>query len=175
MQSAVNSQFPIWLRLRNALQRRFGDQASPLTSDTVANWPPERTRVLTGSERLVFAALDGARQAVHPQGFVLAHVPLLRMVHVPRRHSYKDWLARTSHLVADFVVCDASTAPLTVVLMESQREGGSHASRRQERLMRVLKAAGIRVLIWRKGWQPSPKGLRNSLFSAEELAQIPSR
>lgn len=165
-----------WLaRLRERLQApRLATPArrDPLRSpwDTVLHWPPSAARPLGTVERVVHAALSGALQVEHPQGYLLAHLPLPRLVRVPVRRSYKEWLTRTAHLTVDFVLCDALGQPWVAVLLEHP-DASARALRRRERLERVLLAAGIPVLLWRNGWQTDPKGLRTALLSAAAPAR----
>ncbi len=183
MQFAPDSVPPLWQRIGQALQQRLqphANEPTPLGADTVSNWPPEAGKVLSGPERLAYAALSSALHTAHPQGFLLAHVPLPRLVRVPSRRSYKDWLARTGHLSADFVLCDPTSLPLVVVQMAAVRDS-SRGRRRNDRLQRVLEAAGIRLVSWAVGWSPDPPTLRSTLFAptlnatvnAAALEQIP--
>jgi hypothetical protein len=171
MQFALEPQPPLWQRLSQALHRRLHPQAAdaPQSSDTISNWPPAPGKVLSGGERLVHAALEGALRAFHPQGYLFAHVPLPRLVRVPSRRSYKDWLARTGHLSADFVLCDAGSRTLAVVMMAAYQES-PRGQRRRERLLRVLQAAEVRVIEWPMGWQPTRKELGEALFGASAAA-----
>jgi len=174
MHFAIDPQPPLWQRLSQAIQRRLHPPpAAPEQGDTVSNWPPAPGKVLSGAERLVHTALEGALRAVHPQGYLFAHVPLPRLVRVPSRRSYKDWLARTGHLSADFVLCDANSRTLAVVMIAAFHES-PRGQRRRQRLLRVLQAAGVRVVEWKPGWQPEPKALRDALFSAAAPAQTPA-
>lgn len=166
MRFELSAQNPIWQRLGEALRRHIqpADAAQPAAeSDTISSWPPAPGKVLSGAERLVHASLEGALRATHPQGFLFAHVPLPRLVRVPSRRSYKDWLSRTGHLSADFVLCDADSRTLAVVMMANFHES-PRGQRRRERLLRVLQAAGVQVVEWPIGWQPSRKALCDALF-----------
>ncbi|MFN7693505.1 MAG: DUF2726 domain-containing protein [Burkholderiales bacterium] len=177
MQFAPDSLPPLWQRLSNAVHQRLHPQTpapTPLGADTVSNWPPEAGKVLSGPERLAYAALSSALHTAYPQGFLLAHVPLPRLVRVPSRRSYKDWLARTGHLSADFVLCDSTSRPLVVVQMAAVKES-SRGQRRTERLQRVLEAAGIRLVFWQVGWSPNPATLRNALFASKVSATGPEQ
>jgi hypothetical protein len=158
---------PLWQRLRG---RASGPAQSD--ADTVMAWPPRPARLLSGDERLVHPALEGALHVQHPQGFVFAHVPLSRLVRVPARRSHKDWLARTAHVSADFVLCDASSRPLVVVMLTRETDSDGR-QRRRERVLRICEAAGIRLLEWPAGWKPEPRTLRELLFSSAGPAQTP--
>lgn len=184
MKFELSANHPLWQRLSEVLRRRIhpGDaNPSSTESDTIASWPPAPGKVLSGAERLIHAALESALRATHPQGFLFAHVPLPRLVRVPSRRSYKDWLSRTGHLSADFVLCDAESRTLAVVMMANFQES-PRGQRRRERLLRVLQAAGIQVIEWQIGWQPSRKALCDTLFgpgaavvaSAAKPAQTPA-
>jgi hypothetical protein len=126
--------------------------------DTVAAWPPEVTRLLTAGERSAHEVLLKAL----PECQMFAQVPLARFIKVPRRHSYAEWLTRVGHLCADLVICDRSTLVIGVVLLTSMRSS-DRAERRRARMTRVLKAAGIKVFLWREEALPSPELARDQI------------
>jgi hypothetical protein len=126
--------------------------------DTVAAWPPEVTRLLTAGERSAHEVLSKAL----PECQLFAQVPLARFIKVPRRHSYAEWLTRVGHLCADLVICDRSTLVIGVVLLTSMRSS-DRAERRRARMTRVLKAAGIKVFLWREEALPSPELARDQI------------
>ncbi|MDH5338800.1 MAG: DUF2726 domain-containing protein [Rubrivivax sp.] len=148
-----------------ALQRRAQSvtarAARPEVLDTVAAWPPEGARVLTVSERQAYELL---RRAM-PGFMVLAQVPLSRFVRVPIHNAYGDWLQRVGQLSADLVLCDGGSRVLAVVDIRSPAET-ERSRRRHERLARVLRAAGIKVLIWREGNLPVAGEVRSTLTAA---------
>lgn len=141
-----------------ALRRRAPRAAPPVVDrpDTIADWPPRASRVLTTAER---EAYDLLRRAL-PGFMVLAQVPLARFLHVPAKHAYGDWMRRVGQLNADIVVCDASSRVLAVVDLRGARET-ERTHRRHERLGRVLKAAGIGVEVWREGELPGAAEVRD--------------
>lgn len=126
--------------------------------DTVLAWPPEVTRLLTAGERSAHEVLLKAL----PECMVFAQVPLARFIKVPRRHSYAEWLTRVGHLCADLVICDRSTLVIGVVLLSSIRSS-DRADRRRQRMTRVLKAAGVKVFVWREEALPSPDLARDQI------------
>jgi hypothetical protein len=126
--------------------------------DTVAAWPPEVTRLLTAGERSAHEVLLKAL----PECMLFAQVPLARFIKVPRRHSYAEWLTRVGHLCADLVICDRSTLVIGVVLLTSVRSS-DRAERRRARMTRVLKAAGVKVFVWREESLPSPELARDQI------------
>ena len=73
--------------------------------DTVADWPPTATRILTTPERHAHEVLLRAL----PEYLVFAQVPLARFLKVPTRNSYTEWLRRLGTQCADLVVCDKAT------------------------------------------------------------------
>jgi Protein of unknown function (DUF2726) len=127
--------------------------------DTVAAWPPEVTRLLTGGERASQEILTKAL----PECLVFAQVPLARFLKVPRRHSYADWLTRVGHLCADLVICDRASLVLGVVLLQTPRDS-ERAERRRARMSRVLKAAGVKVFVWREESLPQPAAARDQVI-----------
>ena len=126
--------------------------------DTVQDWPPQATRVLTVAERRAHELLRSAL----PGMLVLAQVPLSRFLHVPTRHSYVDWMQRVGGLSADLLVCNADSRVLAVIDIRDQAQS-DRARRRHERMARVLKAAGIEVQVWHEERLPSAPELRTLL------------
>jgi hypothetical protein len=133
-----------------------GRKARREALDTVADWQPEAARVLTVDERQAYELL---RRALPSDFVVLAQVPLSRFLRVPMRHSYADWLQRVGHLSADLLVCDAGSRVLMAIDIRALQES-ERSQRRHERLARVLRAAGIRVQVWREGELPSVSEVR---------------
>lgn len=126
--------------------------------DTVQDWPPQATRVLTVAERRAHELLRSAL----PGMLVLAQVPLSRFLHVPTRHSYIDWMQRVGGLSADLLVCNADSRVLAVIDIRDPAQS-DRARRRHERMARVLKAAGIEVQVWSEERLPSASELRTLL------------
>jgi hypothetical protein len=127
--------------------------------DTVAAWPPEVTRLLTSGERSANEVLTKAL----PECLVFAQVPLARFIKVPRRHSYAEWLTRVGHLCADFVICDRASLVLGAVLLQTMRDS-ERAGRRRARMSRVLKAAGVKVFVWREEALPDAQAARDQII-----------
>lgn len=127
--------------------------------DTVSAWPPEATRLLTGGER---AAHEILVKAV-PECMIFAQVPLARFLKVPRRYSYTEWLTRVGHLSADLVITDRATQVIGVVLLQAARES-ERGERRRSRMARVLKAAGVKVFVWREVAIPTAAVAREQLI-----------
>lgn len=159
-----------WLRRREAQILSPGGLRMAETRDTVADWPPTATRLLTGAERLAYRALLGAL----PDCLVFAQVPIARFLRVPTRHSYGDWLARVGQHQVDLLVCDRATAVLAAVEIRPAQDGG-RPLQRHRRLTRVLQAAGVRVAVWQEGVIPgSAQAIRDALLPPE-LARGPAR
>jgi hypothetical protein len=134
------------------------------TSDTVMRWPPTAARVLASSERHAHKALMHALALEHPKGFLLAHVPLHKLVRVPKHNSYREWLSRTGLLTVDFALCDEHGVVRSVVLMPIADDQSRHL-RKRERLLRVLAATELTVTRWDREWQSEEAGqLRGRLF-----------
>ena len=149
------------LAVRRRQRGGSGRSARAEALDTVAAWPPEAARVLTVTER---QAYELVRRAL-PGFMVLAQVPLSRFVRVPTRHSYNDWMQRVGQLSADLVLCDAGSQVLAAVDIRSPTET-ERSRRRHERLARVLRAAGVRVLVWYEGDLPGISEVRTLLGAA---------
>jgi hypothetical protein len=134
-------------------------QARGEDMDTVAAWPPEATRLLTGGER---SAHDVLLKAL-PECLIFAQVPLQRFVKVPRRHSYAEWLNRVGYLCADLLICDRATMVIGAVLLQTPRDS-ERAERRRTRMTRVLKAAGLKVFVWREESLPDAEKARDQIL-----------
>lgn len=145
------------LRIRTR-QRPRGTTPTREALDTVQAWPPESSRVMSVAERQGYELL---RRAL-PGFLVLAQVPLSRFLRVPTRHSYTDWMQRVGSLSADLLLCDGGSRVLAVIDIRAPHET-ERSRRRHERLARVLKAAGIRVHVWREGELPSLAAVRGAL------------
>jgi hypothetical protein len=139
--------------------------------DTVMGWTPEATRVMSSTERRAHRMLIEAL----PEHTVLAQVSLARFLKVPKRRSYGEWLGRVGYLSADLLVCDRSSNVLTVIEIHSSRDS-LRSRERHERMTRVLKAAGIRVIRWNEDEIPSPELARAQILAqASESAPAPLR
>ena len=131
--------------------------------DTVVRWPPTAARVLASAERHAHKCIAHALAMEHPKGFLLAHVPLHKLVRVPA-HSYREWLSRTGLLTVDFALCDEHGVVRSVVLMPIADEQARHA-RKRERLLRVLAATELTVTQWQREWQSGEaEQLKETLF-----------
>jgi hypothetical protein len=126
--------------------------------DTVAGWPPEVTRLLSGGERSAHETLVKAL----PECMIFSQVPLARFIQVPRRNSYGDWLTRVGHLSADFLICDRASLVIGVVSLQAMQES-ERAAHRRARMARVLKAAGVKVFVWREQAIPNPAAARDQI------------
>lgn len=134
-------------------------------SDTVLRWPPTPARVLVSTERHAHKCLTQALALEHPKGFLLAHVPLHRLVRVPKQHSYREWLSRTGLLTVDFALCDEHGFVRAVVLMPLA-DDQTRQARKRERLLRVLEATDLIVAHWQRDWQgEDAERLRRELFT----------
>jgi len=142
-----------WLLWR---RRGQGGAKRPLDAlDTVAAWPPQSTRLLSQPERAAYQAL----RAALPDHIVMAQVPLARFLSVPRRNSYSEWLRRVGHVSVDLLVCDAGSHALAVVAIASAARDNERAQRRQQRMARVLRAAGVRMAVWKDGQVPDAEAI----------------
>lgn len=139
--------FSVWLRRRQATPRPVVPDQS---LDTVQAWPPQAVRVMTLGERQAFEIL---RRAL-PGHVVLAQVPLSRFISVPTRFPYAQWLQRAGRLGVDLLVCDFSSRAVAAVEVRTADESARSAKRHQ-RLVEVLRAAGVTVFEWDEDDLPS--------------------
>jgi len=151
----------MWQKQREA-KAKVAKQRVVEARDTVADWPPTATRILSVPERQAYETLLKAL----PDNIVLAQVPLSRFMRVPTRYSYGEWLSRVGQLSADLLICDASTEVLAVIEIRGAEES-PRSIQRHNRMVRVLKAAGIHVLVWPDNALPTPTEARHALFPHE--------
>jgi hypothetical protein len=152
----------IVIRARSKKARRSSRRSStsPDKLDTVLSWRPEAVRVMTASETKAFSLLKRAL----PGFLVLAQVPMARFLRVPMRNSYGEWLQRVGYQNVDLLLCDASSRVLAVIDVRSGKES-PRSRERHERMVRVLRAAGITVHVWLEDDLPSVQDVR-ALFGA---------
>jgi hypothetical protein len=157
----LNLHLPTWL---SNLTGQSAPHREVDASDTVMHWPPTAARVLASSERHAHKSISHALALEHPKGFLLAHVPLHKLVRVPKQYSYREWLSRTGLLTVDFALCDEHGYVRSVVLLPIAEDQVRH-SRKRERLLRVLGATELAVTHWERDWQNETAGrLRDRLF-----------
>lgn len=161
----------LWLRRRSDAPRQ------PLADDsldTVQAWPPQAVRVMTLGERQAYEIL---RRSL-PGHVVLAQVPLSRFISVPTRFPYSQWLQRAGRLGVDLLVCDFSSRAVAAVEVRTSDESARSAKRHQ-RLVEVLRAAGVTVHEWNEDNLPSVAEARALFFpkagaaAADEVAVTP--
>jgi len=126
-------------------------------ADTVMHWPPTPRRALATAERHAHRCLAKALALEHSKGYLLAHVPLYKLVRVPLQHSYREWLSRTGLLTVDFALCDEQGYTRSIVLLPVT-DNEPRQARLRERLMRVLGATDLSVTQWDPAWQNDDDG-----------------
>jgi Protein of unknown function (DUF2726) len=144
---------------------RFGRRAQPDKDalDTLVDWEPVATRVLTGSEREAYHVL---RKAL-PDHMILAQVPVARFIKVPTENPYSEWLRRVGSLCADLVVCDMASQVVAVVeIRQPLSREKERSQRRHARMDRVMAAARIPVHVWLEGALPGPAVVREAVLGA---------
>jgi len=148
-----------FLRGRQRVLPSAADQRARDELDTVAGWPPEATRLLTSGERSAHETLVKAL----PECVIFSQVPLARFIRVARRNSYAEWLTRIGHLSADFLICDRASMVIGVVCLHREHDS-ARAEQRRARMTRVLKAAGVKVFVWREHAIPQPASARDQII-----------
>jgi hypothetical protein len=142
-------------------RRPVGTSAEAL--DTLLDWEPVATRVLTTAEREAYHVL---RKAL-PDHMILGQVPVARFIKVPTKHPYSEWLRRVGSLCADLVVCDMASQVVAVVEVRQPRsKENERAQRRHARMDKVLEAARIPVHVWLEGALPGPVVAREAILGA---------
>ena len=152
----------LWLRRRASTPRAMLADDS---LDTVQAWPPQAVRVMTLGERQAYEIL---RRAL-PGHVVLAQVPLSRFISVPTRFPYSQWLQRAGRLGVDLLVCDFSSRAVAAVEVRTSDESARSAKRHQ-RLVEVLRAAGVTVHEWNEDELPSVAQARDYFIPKAAVA-----
>lgn len=156
--------------LRRGLSRGRGGERTPDQLDTLIDWEPVATRVLTSPEREAWHVL---RKAL-PDHMILGQVPVARFIKVPTRNPYSEWLKRVGSLCADLVVCDAQSQVIAVVeVRQPASKENERARRRHARMDRVLDGARIPVHVWLEGALPGPVVAREAILGAASAANGP--
>lgn len=154
-----------WWRSRRKAESEPSSSLDAL--DTVADWEPQPTRILSAQERLAHAVLLRAL----PDHIILAQVPVSRFIKVPTRHSYAEWQARVGHHCVDFAICDPSSQVLAVVNVQPPPERITERSRRRhQRVARVLKAARIPLHVWIENALPTAEAARAAIVAPAPAA-----
>lgn len=150
-----------WLSRVTQLARARDGAAPP---DSALRWPPSPALVLASSERHAHEGLRDALALEHPKGFLLSHVPLHKLVRVPPKHPYREWLMRTARLTVDFALLDQHGYARAVVLMPVARDQPRQV-RRRGRLLRMLRATRMPMMVWERDCQSADaEQLRRRLF-----------
>jgi hypothetical protein len=114
------------------------------------------------------------RQAV-PEYQVFAQVPVARFIRVPTRASYAEWLRRVGSSCVDLLVCDRASNIIAVVEVRAAVDNVSATARkRQQRVERVLNAAGIPLMVWEETHLPAPHEVRRTLMPPQESPVVES-
>lgn len=144
--------------------RKPGRPAAYDSLDTVLDWEPGSTRLLTHNEREAYHLL---RKAL-PDHMILAQVPVARFIKVPTRNSYAEWLRRVGSLCVDLVVCDMASHVLAVVEIRGPVDQDSERTRRRHsRMDKVLRASHIPVHIWQENALPDPLLVRDAILGPD--------
>lgn len=144
--------------------RKPGRPAAYDSLDTVLDWEPGSTRLLTHSEREAYHLLCKAL----PDHMILAQVPVARFIKVPTRNSYAEWLRRVGSLCVDLVVCDMASHVLAVVeIRQPSAQEADRTRRRHNRMDKVLRASHIPVHVWQDGALPQVQAVRETILGPD--------
>lgn len=150
--------------------RKQGRPAAYDSLDTVMDWEPGSTRLLTHAEREAYHLL---RKAL-PDHMVLAQVPVARFIKVPTRNSYAEWLRRVGSLCVDLVVCDMASHVLAVVeIRQPSAQETDRTRRRHTRMDKVLRASHIPVQVWHEGALPDLLQVREAILGVDATRNDP--
>jgi Protein of unknown function (DUF2726) len=85
---------------------------------------------------------------------ILSQVPLSRFISVPTRNPYQMWLQRAGRLAVDLLVCDFSSRAIAAIEVRTADES-QRSAKRHQRLIEVLRAAGLKVHEWNEDDLPA--------------------
>ena len=174
---------PLWIAVASAalaalatwavMRRRPPLAATPQLEeglDTIQAWPPQAVRVMTLGERQAYEVLKRAL----PGHVILSQVPLSRFISVPTRNPYQMWLQRAGRLAVDLLVCDYSSRAVAAVEVRSADES-KRSAKRHQRLVQVLRAAGVQVLEWDEENLPAVVDARDVFIPKNEARETPPK
>jgi Protein of unknown function (DUF2726) len=174
---------PHWIALASAavaalltwvlVRRRAPAAAAPQREeglDTIQAWPPQAVRVMTLGERQAYEVLKRAL----PGHVILSQVPLSRFISVPTRNPYQLWLQRAGRLAVDLLVCDYSSRAVAAVEVRTADES-KRSAKRHQRLVQVLRAAGVQVLEWDEDALPDVVDARDLFIPKSEVKDAPPK
>jgi hypothetical protein len=167
--SAVAAALLTWLLMR----RRMPTAAVPQREeglDTIQAWPPQAVRVMTLGERQAYDVLKRAL----PGHVILSQVPLSRFISVPTRNPYNLWLQRAGRLAVDLLVCDFSSRAVAAVEVRTADES-KRSAKRHQRLVQVLRAAGVQVLEWDEDNLPDVVEARELFIPKSQSKEAPAK
>lgn len=162
--SATVAALLTWILMRRRTPAAAGPQREE-GLDTIQAWPPQAVRVMTLGERQAYEVLKRAL----PGHVILSQVPLSRFISVPTRNPYQMWLQRAGRLAVDLLVCDYSSRAVAAVEVRTADES-KRSAKRHQRLVEVLRAAGVQVLEWDEDNLPDVVGARG-LFIPKNATQ----
>jgi hypothetical protein len=174
---------PLWIAAASAavaalltwavLRRQTPQAAAPQREeglDTIQAWPPQAVRVMTLGERQAYEVLKRAL----PGHVILSQVPLSRFISVPTRNPYQLWLQRAGRLAVDLLVCDYSSRAVAAVEVRTADES-KRSAKRHQRLVQVLRAAGVQVLEWDEDALPDVAVARENFIPKSDAKEAPSK
>jgi Protein of unknown function (DUF2726) len=167
--SAALAALLTWVLMR----RRTPAAAAPQREeglDTIQAWPPQAVRVMTLGERQAYEVLKRAL----PGHVILSQVPLSRFISVPTRNPYQLWLQRAGRLAVDLLVCDYSSRAVAAVEVRTADES-KRSAKRHQRLVQVLRAAGVQVLEWDEDSLPDVVDARELFIPKSEGKEAPAK
>jgi len=164
----------LMLPLLVARRRRGVTHRNRSADTTTPKFSPQAVRVLTVAERQAHTLL---RQAM-PGYLVLAQVPVSRFLRVDSRHT--QWVQLVNGMSADLLLCDSGSRVMVVVDLQAAHPS-ENSRRRHEKMARLLKAAGIKVVSWPDHALPDVQTIRAQLVplltsgSSRRSAATPSK
>jgi hypothetical protein len=125
---------------------------------------------MTLGERQAYEVLKRAL----PGHVILSQVPLSRFISVPTRNPYQLWLQRAGRLAVDLLVCDYSSRAVAAVEVRTAEES-KRSAKRHQRLVQVLRAAGVQVLEWDEDALPDVVQAREVFIQKPAAKDAPDR
>jgi len=122
-----------------------------------SEYPFEARAPLNDRERELYWRL----REMMPADIVLSQVGLSRILRVRAGHDFRIWFKRINRMTIDFLVCRADSTIVAAIELDDAAHGEAERVVADERKVKALESAGIRVLRFRA--TPTDRELREAL------------
>ncbi len=125
------------------------------------HWPFVPRPLMSGPEQLLFRRLIEAL----PECYVLAHVPLARLLDVKEGEADREWRNLIADKILDFAVCGQDSTIVAAVELSESSEKGLERRQADETRDKALVDAGIKLLRWSTSALPDGAAIKAAFAS----------